>query len=58
MGISDHVKPLFCDFRDYDMIPSNTMDVILHGFDNGGSRNFLMGIDEDVVSIYRMLKPV
>jgi len=57
MGIADHIKPLFCDFKNFNIIPSNSMDVILHGFDNAGSRNFLMGLKEDVVSIYRMLKP-
>ena len=56
MGLSSCVKSIWCDFKSLP-IPSNSIDVVLHGFDNGGSRLFMMGLQEDVKSIYRTLKP-
>lgn len=56
MGLGNCVKSVWCDFKSLP-IPSNTIDVVLHGFDNGGSRLMLMGLPEDLKSIYRVLKP-
>ena len=56
MGLHQIVTPISCDFKKFP-IPSNSIDVVLHGFDNGGSRLIFMNIEEDFKSIYRMLKP-
>jgi len=56
MGLADCVTPVFCDFKTLNVTPSS-IDVVLCGFDNSGSRMFMMGLKEDWKAIYRTLKP-
>ena len=56
MGLADCVQPVYCDFKTLNVTPSS-IDVVLCGFDNSGSRMFMMGLTEDWKAIYKTLKP-
>ena len=56
MGLADCVTPVYCDFKTVNVTPSS-IDVVLCGFDNNGSRMFMIGLKEDWKAIYKTLKP-
>jgi len=56
MGLADYVKPVWCDFKTLN-VSSFSIDVVLCGFDNSGSRMIMMDLKEDWKAIYKTLKP-